>query len=590
MRFKKPIIAATAVGMLALAACGGNSSNGNGNEGPDAGGIDSEKLGSAGSGRDAEREGPVTIDGAAEGGTVKVVSYAGLNTMDPTEAYYINTSSILMGLVTRSLTQYVYDEENGDMVLVPDLATDLGTPNEDYTEWKFTIREGVKWENGEEVTAEDVRYGILRSFDRATFPEGPAFSNDYFLDGDKYKGPYKSGTDYAGVEVDGQTLTIKMATPFPDMPYWGAFPAMGPVPEGKDQPEKYRMHPWATGPYMFDKYVPEKSLTLVRNPHWDPNTDPGRTQYPEKYEFNFQTQSNKIDQILLADQGDGQVTMTYDDVLPENFRKFQNEHSDRLELGGQPCTMYWAPDYRQVTDKKVREAMAYAYPYRDAALAGGYIEGVTRIFGNNLMPPGIPGRTEFQTFDDLAPGETNTEKAKQLLEEAGAVGFEVKWLFANDNAESVKAKDVVVKALEAAGFKASPVATTVADLSTERANPDNKDINVRSAGWCSDWPSGGSWFPPVLQSTNLEEEGLGANYAAFSEPEVDQRIKDVLMMPVEEQADAWNELDEYIAKEYFPMFILGYGGVAHAHGSKIQGHNVDPTFGMPTWKDIWVQQ
>jgi peptide/nickel transport system substrate-binding protein len=588
MRFKKPIIAMTAVGMFALAACGGSSS-GPGEQGSNEG-IDIEKSGAAGSGQDPDREGPVEIDGAKEGGTVKVITFSGLNTMDPTEAYYVNTASILSGLVTRSLTQYVYDEESGDMVLVPDLATDLGTPNDDYTEWQFTIRDGVKWENGEEVTAEDVRYGMLRSFDRATFPEGAAFSNDYFLDGDKYKGPYKSGTEYAGIEVDGNTLTIKMNKPFPDMPFWGAFPAMGPVPEGQDDPAKYRLHPWSTGPYMFDKYTPEKSLTLVRNPHWDPATDPGRTQYPEKYEMDFQTANTKIDQILLNDQGDAQTTLTYDDVLAENFRTFQDEHSDRLVLGTQPCTFYWAPDYRIVTDKKVRQALAYAYPYKDATLAAGLIEGVTSIPGTNLMPPGIPGREDYNPLPDHEPGTTDAAKAKALLEEAGEVGYEIKWLFANDDPASVKAKDVVVKALKEAGFTPKPVASTIADFSTERADPDNKDINVRSAGWCSDWPSGGSWFPPVMQSTNLEEEGLGSNYAAFSEPEVDKRIEDILMLPVEEQAAAWNELDEFIATEYFPVFVTRYAGVAQAHGSKIEGHNVDPTFGMPTWKDVWVNQ
>ncbi len=588
MRFKKPIIAVTAVGMLALAACGGSGS-GTGNDGGSASGIDKEKLGDTGSGMDPTREGPVEIDGASKGGTVKVISYAGLNSMDPTESYYLNTMSLLSGLVTRSLTQYVYDEDSGQMILVPDLATDLGTPNDDYTEWKFTIRDGVKWENGEPVTADDVRYGILRSFDRASFPEGAAYSNDYFLDGDKYKGPYKSGTDYAGVTVDGNTLTIKMNKSFPDMPYWGAFPAIGPVPEGSDQPDKYRLHPWATGPYMFDKYTPEKSLTLVRNPHWEASTDPGRTAYPDKYVFDFQMDSTQIDQILLADKGEGQTTLTYDNVLAEDFRTFQTEHADRLDLGGQPCTSYWAPDYRKITDLNVRRALAWAYPYKDAALAAGYVEGVTRIWGSNLLPPGIPARTDYDSLEGHQPGQTDTAKAKQLLEEAGQTGYEIKWLFANDNPESVKAKDVVKKSLEQAGFKASPVASTVADFSTERSNPNNDKINVRNAGWCSDWPSGGSWFPPVLGSTNLEEEGLGANYAVFSEAAVDKKIDEILLMPTEDQPAAWNDLDKEIAEKYFPLFVVGYGGVAMAHGSNIVGSNVDTTLGMPTWKDMWVQ-
>lgn len=588
MRFKKPIIAATTVGLLALAACGGGTSE-PGGSGNANGGVDKENLGNTGDARDETREGPVEIEGATKGGTVTVLANSGLNSMDPTEAYYVNTASILQGLVTRSLTQYSYDEESGNMVLVPDLATDLGTSNEDFTEWKFTIREGVKWENGEEVTAEDVRYGILRSFDRASFPEGAAFSNDYFLDGDKYKGPYKSGTDYAGVEIDGNTLTLKMNKPFPDMPYWGAFPAIGPIPEGKDDPDKYARHPWATGPYMFDKYTPEKSLTLVRNPHWDPNTDPGRTAYPDKYVFDFQTENSKVDQILLNDQGEGATTLTSDDVLAENFRTFQNEHSDRLVLGGQPCTGYWAPDYRKVTDKKVRMALAYAYPYRDAILAGGAIEDVTRIFGTNLLPPGIPGREEYDPLPDLDAGETDTAKAKALLEEAGELNYTITWPFANDDPNSVKVKDVIVRSLKEAGFNPKPLATTIADFSSVRADPDAK-INVRSAGWCSDWPSGSSWFPPLTQTTNKDEEGLGSNYTAFSEPEVDKKIDEILASPIEEQPAMWNELDKHIVEEYFPYFVTFYYGVAMAHGSDINGHHVDNTLGMPTWKEIWVSQ
>ncbi len=82
------------------------------------------------------------------------------------------------------------------MILVPDLATNLGTPNNDFTTWKFTLRPGIKFENGQAVTAADLKYGIERSFDRATFPGGANYSNQYFLHGDTYKGPYKSPGDY----------------------------------------------------------------------------------------------------------------------------------------------------------------------------------------------------------------------------------------------------------------------------------------------------------------------------------------------------------------------------------------------------------
>jgi peptide/nickel transport system substrate-binding protein len=220
-----------------LTACGGGGDHGP--PSPDTG------LTGAG-GFDADRRAPAPpIADAVEGGTVTVLGSARrdgiqFGTMDPTDAYNADPQSILSSLVTRSLTQYVYDPNRRTMVLVPDLATDLGRPNADYTQWKYTIRSGVKFEDGTPVTADAVAYGIKRSFDRQTFKGGAAYSNEFFLhneDGTKYHGVYTSGSQYSGIEVAGNTLTLKMDRPFPDMPYWGAFPAMGPIPEHGSNPD-----------------------------------------------------------------------------------------------------------------------------------------------------------------------------------------------------------------------------------------------------------------------------------------------------------------------------------------------------------------
>ncbi|MBA2443951.1 MAG: hypothetical protein H0V49_01300 [Nocardioidaceae bacterium] len=591
MRLRQPIIAVSTVTLLSLAACGGSGADPDPNAGDDtgAGGTTETTAGGGDTGEEKEeRSGAAPdIEGAEPGGTMKVISINGLNSMDPSESYYVNTASILSGLVTRSLTQYVYNPDTKQMTLIPDLATKIPVGNEDLTEWTMELREGVKWENGDPVTPEELAYGIKRSFDRESFPEGAAYSNDYFLDGDKYKGPYKSGTKYKGIEIDGNKLTFKMSKPFPDFPYWGAFPAMGPIPldEKINEPSKYALHPWSTGPYMFGKYTPEKALELVKNPEWDPETDPGRRQLVDSYQMEFDVPTAKIDQILLEDDPN---TITYDNISATVFPKFQQEAQDRLVVGSDPCTFMWFPDYREITDINVRKALAYAYPYGDAYAAGGYIEGVTRTFGTNIMPPGIPGREEYNPLPDHDLGETDAATAKKLLEEADAVGYEIKFAFATDDPVSVDVKNAVVRGLTNAGFKASPVASTLAEISTLRADPD-APLNVRSGGWCSDWPSGGSWFPPVFETTNLDEEGLGSNYAVFSEPEVDKEIERIQTIPVEEQPAAWNALDQTIMEKYLPVFVTGYGGVAMAHGSGVQGMEDDNVFGMPTWKDMWLK-
>jgi peptide/nickel transport system substrate-binding protein len=262
---------------------------------------------------------------------------------------------------------------------------------------------------------------------------------------------------------------------------------------------------------------------------------------------------------------------------------------DRLTLGGTPCTYYWGPDNRTITSKKVRQALAWAYPYKNAILAAGLIPGVTAIPATNLFPPGLPGRTSYNVLNH-GDFQTDPAKAKALLKQAGAQGYEIKFLFRTDDPVNVKVKDAIVKALTEAGFKATPVPTTTADYTTQRDNT-KADINVRSAGWCSDWPSGSTWIPTIYGGTNPDKtNSFGTNYAAFGNASMDSKMDAIQTMPLDQQADAWNQLDKEIAQKFFPLFPTYYTGIAQAHGSKINGDFDDNTVGMPTWKNIWITQ
>ena len=109
--------------------------------------------------------------------------------------------------------------------------------------------------------------------------------------------------------VDGNDITIKMSQPFPEMDYYASFPVFTGIPEAKDTKEEYGNHPLATGPYMFEDYKPGSSLTLVKNPNWDPATDPGRIQSVDKWVFKFGEDTAKIENTILSDTGEGQTTI-----------------------------------------------------------------------------------------------------------------------------------------------------------------------------------------------------------------------------------------------------------------------------------------
>jgi peptide/nickel transport system substrate-binding protein len=248
----------------------------------------------------------------------------------------------------------------------------------------------------------------------------------------------------------------------------------------------------------------------------------------------------------------------------------------------------WYPDNRKITDINVRRAIAYAFPYQAYWAAAGYIQGVTRVPASNVMPPGVPGRVEYNPLPGHEPASTDPAKAKQLLTQAGKLGFELKFAYSTDVPTSVASKDVYVQAFEAAGFKVSPVATTSANGYTDYTSNPKADVNIRSIGWCSDWPSGSSWMPPEFQTTDIATSGFGSNFEAFSEKAVDDRISAIQLLPLDQQAAAWNALDKEIQTTYFPVVVTGYGGVAMMRGSKVHKAYDDTTFGNFTWKDMWI--
>ncbi len=438
-------------------------------------------------------------------------------------------------------------------------------------------------EDGTQVTADDVAFGIKRSFDRAAFPNGPPFSNEFLLDGDTYKGPYTSGTSYPGVVVDGDTLTVKMDHPFPDMPYWAANPAIGPIPERDSAPATYKKHPLATGPYKIEEYSPGESLTLVRNDQWDPDTDPGRHSYPDRYVFDVTVPADRIDTTILGDTERAQTIVSMDNRSPGDYRKAQQ--AGRVTRGSQPCTSFWLPDYHTITDLRVRQAVGYAYPYREAAKISRDVTGESTLPGTSILPPPFPGREDYQVLK-TEPGYTDPVEARALLKQAGYEPgeYELTILYDPDSPIFREHQDLFRRSLEAAGFKVTLRSTPDHDDYLRVRDDPDAPINVRVVGWCSDWPSGSSWFPALFQS-----EG-SFNFAHFAEPTVDAEIDRISKLPLDEQATAWGALDRTLMTDYYPAIITGYGTAAILHGSDIGGMNLDDVYVMPTWKDIHVRE
>jgi peptide/nickel transport system substrate-binding protein len=172
-----------------------------------------------------------------------------------------------------------------------------------------------------------------------------------------------------------------------------------------------------------------------------------------------------------------------------------------------------------------------------------------------------------------------------LLKQAGYKPGEYKitYPYATDDPTKVAVKNQVVTALKKAGFNPQPYAVADSTKFGEVIADPNAKVNVRYVGWCSDWPGGSSWIPPVFGP------GGGANYAYFNNKAVNAKMDAIQRLPLAKQPAAWGALDKEIGTKYFPEFVTGYYGVAMMHGSKIGGMYDDTTFGMPTWKNMYVK-
>ncbi len=591
-RSKALATVATSALLVTLAACGGGSGDGDGDTGTDNKFRDAAET----IDKDPERQGPAApIEGATEGGTITVLlpDDPGPEDLDPTNGWSVTGNSIQQALTHRSLTQYARDEESGEMVLVPDLAEDLGQPNEDYTEWTFTIRDNATWQTGDPITAEEVAWGIQRSLDSEAFPSGPGteYSKHYFAGANDYAGPYSDkGKKYDAItfDNDARTVTIKMESPFPDMDYWGAFMAMGPAPLGKaSNPPAYGTEPVSNGPYKVESFRPSEELVLVRNDAWVPESDPARHQYADKWIFKFTEDPTQADELILSGNEASETTLSTG-INAENYNQLKTELGERMVQQSSQCTSFWSPDYTKITDLNVRKALAYAYPYESVWQASGEVAGVTRVPANSVMPPGMAGKSDYQVDGEQITFQP--EKALELLEEAGyAAGeYQITMAYAEGSPTTEAAQEQITKGLQDSGFKVKaipvPIETSLYTIWTDPSNKINKQLNLRGVNWCSDWPSGLTMLPALLRTDATY------NTSFFSEESVDARMDEIPTLPADEQAAAWGELDETIATEFYPLIPTAFRNDLFTFGTKIGNPTGDGALGAPNYKDLYVIQ
>ncbi|MFE2068256.1 ABC transporter substrate-binding protein [Streptomyces sp. NPDC059467] len=548
-----------------LTACGGGSKS-SGNKIPS---VSKAKQSKIAVGTKADSTGPAPeVAGAVKGGTIYGLDQFDMDHLDPAQIY-VSTEILITTPIMRGLTGYKLDSKGG-ATLVGDVATDAGTAKDGGKTWSFTIKDGIKWEDGSDLSMDDVRHTFERLF--ASFvTEGPRYVQQFLVGGDKYKGPY-DGKNLDSIEIDGKTITFRLNEARGDFNFTLAERAYSFVKKSKDTKEKYDKQPFSCGPYKISARDVGKSLTYTRNEHWDAATDPIRNAYPDKYVFQFGFELLASTDRYVADKGNDQYTMSiFNEVAPERIATVLTDPKlkERVLTAVDTVTYYWPINTTRITDVKVRQAINYAWPNQQLqTIRGG---ASTSEIATTIFSPVTPGYTEFDLYGKKTKPGGDPVKAKALLKEAGKLGQKLVIAYqTSDNA--VKQAVAIKNALEAAGFTVVNKQIDKSTFYTQIGKIDNT-YDLFAAGWSPDWPGGYSVFYPCWDGANIGDGR--SNYAQLKNASVDKAIAAAsLLTDADEANKAWGAIDKQVME--LAACVPDYHAIRNwMHGSKVGGFVYD---------------
>ena len=539
------LAACALAGALGLTACGSGGTSG-GSSG--SGATPSFNAGST----------SVVNPSNAKGGTLSFGMSSTPDSFDPGNTYYAWVWNVSRLWATPLVTYKSCPGKCGD-TLMPGIATGLGTSSDNGLVWTYHIKQGLKFEDGTPVTAQDVKYAVERTYDRSAMPNGP----DYFptlLQDPKYPGPYKDkAKDKLGLTSvttpDNYTIQFHLVKPFPDFNYVATLPQTAPVPPSKDTGANYQLHPLSTGPYKFQSYQVNSQATLVPNTQWTPNEDPQAKQLASKVTIKLNQNANDIDSSLLQGSlevdaaGTGVGTAARARILSSPKLKAQADDP----LTGFEWFAYINTKVAPLNNLNCRQAIEYAANKTDTQTSyGGPIAG--GAIASTIMPPSVVGYKPFDLYEAKTQPAGDLAKAKAALKACGQPnGFTTGIAYRSDRPKEVSAAQALQASLARVGIKLDMHGYPTGSYFTNFAGVPNyvhqHKLGLDMGGWGPDWPDGYGFLYSLVDGTSIQQAG-NTNVEEENNPVVNNLISQALASgSASSEVPFWSKVDQQVMKD-----------------------------------------
>jgi oligopeptide transport system substrate-binding protein len=434
------------------------------------------------------------------GGTYRRALANNPATLDPAFVSDIYSRTVVMQ-ISEGLVQF-----DSHLNPIPAIA-EFWEASRDGRIWTFTLRQGVQFHHGREVTAEDFVY----SFTRLLGPKARGPVTD-FLRRIQGADEFVQGkaTSVQGLQaIDRYTLRIALKEPFaPSLTVLGlANAAVVPQEEVERLGDRFAQVPVGAGPFKLVQWEPGKEIILAANEHYyegRPFLDSVVFKIGETFEQSFaQFLAGNLDEAIIPS---GKTEEVHND---SSYRQYQLLRRPTLGL----LYVGFNTQVKPFDDKRVRQAFNYAV---NKEVIVSNITKMGSLPANGVLPPGMPGHDP-----DLQGYSYNPIKAKQLLAEAGypnGAGFPVVQLWTVSKAESTKAELAAYQTyLAELGVQ---VEIHFVDEWTRYAEMLGRgELQMFRYAWYADFPDPDSFFFPLLHSAGQP------NNMFYRNPQVDKLLE-----------------------------------------------------------------
>ena len=531
----------------------------------------------------------------SKGGTLKIVDGDDVDFLDTADAYS-PVSWALQRLYSRTL--YAYKSSKNTRVAAtpyPDLAAGPPRISADGRTYTFTLRNGVEWGSpvNRKLTAQDFVYGLQRLFDKKTPSSGQPYA--LLIQGAEEFGQGKATTISGIKALDDRTLRITLKQPAGDFLSILTMGFFAPVPVEAASKfavgSAYSKHVVAIGPYQLESYQPGKSITFVRNPNWDPKTDPLRKAWVDRVEV---TEGATADAATLAiTRGDADMSLNLDPPV-SSLAQIAGDQAmkNRFTTEFNGCVEYMPlnmnPKAGAISMLKVRQAINYALDKQSLRRTrGGTLAG---DIGSTILPPTQFGYKNYNLYpskDDRG----DIAKAKKLLSEAGYPdGLTLNYV-GSSTGYGPGFTTAVQASLARVGIRLNIKTYQGFSVYYESLLFPAKRMEhqIGDAEWCPDYPGDGarSYFLPLFDSKSILP-AANNNMAEYAVPAVDRLIESAVgERNAAVRARKWGALDQRIMRDA-PWASWLYARQPFIWSSRLGGWTYAPWHHNTDVSNVWL--